>query len=518
MEELKDLVYLLDRYAVRDIDIITNPNKKKTKEDSRYWDFYTGIQKNRWKLEEDAARHFGYNSKSDKGFRRLKEGLKDRLINTILFIENNEKGEDTNLVKFQEMYKLFAASEILRRKGAYAIYKDVANRALNLSLELENLLISTHLSNVLRSLYSKNPTNRKDYERVTKIFEKTWPSFVLQTNLHDEYLTLSNLLINQKGYKIKYCEKVNSVVKKYEEYYGKKNELTVDIYLWIFKIFSCTISHDWQNGIRHSDHALKCLEESYPKGYDYLIIFGIQKASCQLMLGEYENAFETLDKYLQYVNEGKTTWFKNREIAAITSLYAGKYQQAWDLVQMATKHERFSTISEVDQETWRLYEGYLQLISRINKEEYWSKEDSAASKFRLTRLLNEMPLYSQDKRGGNIPMLILQILFYVTEMGENKKAFDEIANRVEALRKYNDRNLDPDEEHVRSDCFISLLTLLPKYLYKPLDLAKAAHPLLAKMKGYQTDIIDNSFEVEVVPYERQWEWIMRYVNELSEKK
>ncbi len=170
--------------------------------------------------------------------------------------------------------------------------------------------------------------------------------------------------------------------------------------------------------------------------------------------------------------------------------------------------ERFTSISEYNQETWRLYEGYLHLIARVPGSQLHIEN---GQQYRLSKLLNDMPIYAQDKRGGNIPLLILQVLFLLSELGTNKNALDEIQNRLEALRKYTSRNLDPNEEHVRTSLFIQLLLLLPKHVHKPTDLHKAAHELLQKMQGHENELLDTSFETEVVPYERQWDWIMGFV-------
>jgi hypothetical protein len=37
------------------------------------------------------------------------------------------------------------------------------------------------------------------------------------------------------------------------------------------------------------------------------------------------------------------------------------------------------------------------------------------------------------------------------------------------------------------------------------------------MSTVQAEVVDNSFEVEVVPYERQWAWIMYYVEQAASK-
>jgi hypothetical protein len=291
----------------------------------------------------------------------------------------------------------------------------------------------------------------------------------------------------------------------------------INIYARTIEIYSKTIEHDWDGGIVAADSALMYLDKKSPNSLEYRTYFGNHKASCLLMLGNYEDALIVLDGLMDYVPEGFPSWFKNREIAAVTNLYAENYQASWDLVQMALNHERFKIISEVDQETWRLYFGYLHFIGKVENKSYWDNDDQSTSRFRLSRLMNEMPNYTQDKRGGNIPLLILQVLFLLSDLKEHKDNFDMICNKIDAIKKYSSRNLDEKSEHFRSDCFINLLGLLPKHLHNPKTLIKTAHNTLHSMSTVQAEVVDNSFEVEVVPYERQWAWIMYYVEQAASK-
>ena len=125
-----------------------------------------------------------------------------------------------------------------------------------------------------------------------------------------------------------------------------------------------------------------------------------------------------------------------------------------------------------------------------------------AEKFRLSSWVNSISLIVQDKRGANIPVLIFQALFLLYD-----GRFDDFDNRVEALRKYRQRNLAPESEHFRTDCFIRLLENVTKYGYRHQAVEKAAVPLLEKLHSVSNDLLDRSFEIEVVPYERQWEWV-----------
>jgi hypothetical protein len=248
---------------------------------------------------------------------------------------------------------------------------------------------------------------------------------------------------------------------------------------------------------------------------DYIVLFNNQKASCLTMLGQYAEAEATLDGIVDRIPEGKTSWFKNRELAAINALYAAAYPRAWELTQTALRHERFMQIPETDQETWRLYKGYLHLLARAGALDI---DPAQRDSFRLSKWLNDMPLYAQDKRGGNIPLLILQLHFLLADYQGAPAAYDAICNKIEALRKYNSRNLDAFSAHYRTDCFLSLVQLLPKYMQQPEQLQKMAEGVLQKMALGKKFVPDNTFEVEVVPYERQWEWILGYLNKLYRTK
>jgi hypothetical protein len=515
MEELKDLVYILNRYTVRNIDVITNPEKKKTKDELRYWEFYVGIDKDTWKTEDEAAQHFGYSSKGDKGFRRLKDNLKEKLLSAILFTDLSSSEFTDYQRKSQEAAKLSSIADHLHRRGATIIYFEVAEKALSLAIETESVFQIIQITSTIRLYYAVRPKLVKDFERVSKIFDKYWPLLQLELGAQRDYILLCSNLINKKGYKKEFVPLAVEMYKKYENHLDGNKTLLFNVYSRLIEIYARILNHEWHKGLLSCNIALKSLDPYKERASSYRVTFSTQKASCLLMLGKYDESLITLTSVIDLVSEGSLSWFKNREIAAVTNLYAENYQASWDLVQMALNHERFKIISEVDQETWRLYFGYLHFIGKVENKSYWENDDQPASRFRLARLMNEMPNYIQDKRGGNIPLLILQVLFLLSDLKDNKVNYDIICNRIDAIKKYSSRNLDDKSEHFRSDCFIHLLGLLPKHLYDPKTLIKTAHTTLHRMSTVQAEVVDNSFEVEVVPYERQWTWIMYYVEQAA---
>jgi hypothetical protein len=508
MEALTDLAYLLNRYAIRDIDVIANPERKKSKEDSRYWEFYEGLRKGKWKNEDEIAKHFKYESKGDKGYRRLREGLKERTLTTLLFVDLDPNLYSSHDIKSAELTKLVAITLSLKRRGAKDLLSEVGQKALNLALELNSAVNVFQISSILVGLYATRPEYTKEFEKAMHFLKKYSEMLYWESQSQADFTTLVSEVLKSKGYKKEFSQRVREKFEKYSSKLDKEQSIYFNMHVGQLGITYFLLEHLWEKALILCNEFLDMFNKSGSSDFDNLSLFASQKSCCLIMLGKHEESIAVQDYYLKKIEFGGGRWYKNREVATIACFYGKDYQRAYSIVQEALSGERFSAISDVNQETWRLFEGYLNIIARI---EGTGLKLEDIYQFRLSKLLNEMPIHSQDKRGGNIPLLILQVHFLLSELKTNKNALDEIQNRLEALRKYASRNLDPDEEHLRTTLFIQMLLLLPKYIHKPSELRKAAHEHLQKMGGIEALPLDSSFETEVVPYERQWGWIMEFV-------
>jgi hypothetical protein len=543
MDTIKDIVSVLTRYDVRKISVLTNKDQehdlvsnrlldsncvmeslpdselrlhqsqhaigdqeKNHRLESRYVEFYNGLRDMRWSSEEQIAAHFGY-ALGDKGFRRLKEGLIDRLMNSVLFINLTGKEFTDFHLKVQEMYKLWAVAENLHRRGALTAYFRIGEKALALALETENLPAIIELCRGLKVFYATRPRFRKDFLRLSIIFDHYWPMYLAEVDSQKDYQEFISSLSEKKGYKKEYAVSAAVLYEKYKGVMVENENILFNVYTRLIHLYSQTLKHEWRQGNMIADDAITFLMKSPARNWEYIFMFSNQKAACLLMLGLYDQAREVLERIVDKIPEGKSSWFKNREILAINALYAEKYEEAYEIVSASQSHKQFNVVNEIDQETWRLYHGYLHLLVRSGRLDTAKITGENQKTFRMGKWLNEMPIYIQDKRGGNIPLLILQFHFLILDANSSPAAFDDILNRAEALRKYASRNLDKKSEHFRTDCFISLIQLLVKNWHKPKELDIAAEPILQKMSMVASVIVDNSFETEIVPYERQWKWI-----------
>jgi hypothetical protein len=77
-------------------------------------------------------------------------------------------------------------------------------------------------------------------------------------------------------------------------------------------------------------------------------------------------------------------------------------------------------------------------------------------KFSIGKFINETPVYSKDKRGHSITILVLQILFLL-----QRKKYGEVLDKMDALNMYCYRYLRKGHTF-HSNCFIKMVLEIPK--------------------------------------------------------
>ncbi|MEM9527809.1 MAG: hypothetical protein AAGA31_14435, partial [Bacteroidota bacterium] len=119
--------------------------------------------------------------------------------------------------------------------------------------------------------------------------------------------------------------------------------------------------------------------------------------------------------------------------------------------------------------------------------------------FRINRFLNSTPIYSKDKRGMNVAILSLQIIFYI-----QKKQYDVAIERIDAIEKYCSRYLY-QEDTIRAYYFIRLLLTIPKASFNPSLVMHYAKKRLKALKEVDTFAGNPFHKTEILPYEKLWE-------------
>ena len=144
-----------------------------------------------------------------------------------------------------------------------------------------------------------------------------------------------------------------------------------------------------------------------------------------------------------------------------------------------------------------MFNAYIQFLIKLKMV-----EPADGSEFRLNKFLNQVPEYSRDKQGINIPILLIQILFFLVEKKHNR-----IIDRMESLNLYAYRHLKKDDSF-RSQCFIRMLSELVKADFKRKGTVFRTEKILGKMKAVLFETFPGSTEIEIIPYEHLWEVVL----------
>ena len=141
-------------------------------------------------------------------------------------------------------------------------------------------------------------------------------------------------------------------------------------------------------------------------------IFYYNLITCYLQLREFEKGRVIIERCQTLVEPGSFNWFKLQELFFLLAMHTAHYEAAAQVLEQVMDDPRFENQSFQITEVWKIYQAYVHFLIKVGKLPLSASPSSQRnSKFKLGKFLNETPVFSKDKRGMNIPILIVQILY-----------------------------------------------------------------------------------------------------------
>lgn len=209
---------------------------------------------------------------------------------------------------------------------------------------------------------------------------------------------------------------------------------------------------------------------------------------------------DCLDQALPFVTRGSSLWIKYYDLGVRLSMATGAFYQCDQYFQEVVGSKSLVDKPAQLQEQWRIYAAYLKFIQQVRPEVIKGKNRS--NTFRLGKFMNETPVFSKDKQGMNIPILIVQFLILLTQ-----KKYHKLIDRAEALAKYQSRYLQQDE-WFRSQCFLKMLMQLPANNFHRQAVERKTEDWLSRLDKRGTQKKTGLSPCEIIPYDILWKWIL----------
>ena len=227
-----------------------------------------------------------------------------------------------------------------------------------------------------------------------------------------------------------------------------------------------------------------------------------QQILAHIQLKQLEKGECTARRAAQLIPAGTVNWFVNMELLLILSLHTRQYQRAYEVFLEAISHRGFQKLREIDKEQWRINGAYIHFLLEIGKAAA-GKGQSCLRKFRLGRFLNEVPVFSRDKQGMNVAILIIQILFLIV-----KKRYGDTIGRIDAINKYRVRYLCRDKALKRSNYFVKLLLQIPLCNFHKTAVLRRSEEYFERLKALPIEVANQPHGIEVLPYEDLWSFAL----------
>jgi hypothetical protein len=211
-----------------------------------------------------------------------------------------------------------------------------------------------------------------------------------------------------------------------------------------------------------------------------------------LRVKEFEIGLQFAEKYLPTFQPSTLHWFAYMENYLLMAVHAQQYDLALQLMKQVDNNPAFRKITKRSKEKWTLYRAYLYFVN---------PSEELLHQFDYQRFVQAVPEYSKDKQGFNVAILILQFLHFL-RTGQ----IDALLYRIECLRKYALLHLR-ESASTRSKAFFKLLETVVKEDFHPARCRQKGNYLFTKL---QTTLPpgDAFAEIEIIPYEQLWEWIL----------
>jgi hypothetical protein len=500
--ELISLAKVVSPNKIKQIEVLGNTGEVRSSVEKLYRD----LQTDKYKNEEEASNAFyGHSRYRRHYFNRLKRKLREKLVNTLFLVDLSQPDFSEYQRAYYSCYRYASAVQILiagySRKAAVALAKMTIQRAIK--YEFSDIVLQ--MAKILRYHYGAMEGEAKQFEHFDQLIQAYQPVYQAELTLEGKYTELVMYFNapqpDREAFYVKAKKYARIAEQEMSAYSGYK------LFLYGFSIITIQhqIIYDHGQLLKSCDRAIAYFKSRKDRSSSVaLFSFSFKKIPSLIALHAFERAEQEIEYCLGLTRKGKNNYFKVQEYAIILYFHAQQYDRALKVLETVYKTDQFDWLPEQSLEAWRIYDAYLHLFYEIGLV---SQRPTSNKRFRLTRLLNNVPKYSKDKTGANVTILTIHVLFLL-QQGQ----YSEIIDRMEALRTYTHRYLRKDDDF-RRNCFLKMLNRIPACGFNRSAVVRRTAQLRKRMEEVPISETRQELESEIVPFERLWDIALQLLGE-----
>jgi hypothetical protein len=515
MNSLRQIISVVNRKRISKIEIF-DKTLLSTK-DSKFTQLYEAIESGKINSDKEASLLL-YGEEDSSNYRKLKSRFHKRLLNTLFFLDLNgvNRGSEYRYNHYS-CTKALMHAKLLRFFGGFSAGAKVVKLKYSSARKYLYYDILAEYSLFLLQFYSLSGNVRAVKEEVSNY--RKYKDYADSENRGKLVYFLSIVEIVKSGTVTKNAlELLKSGIKELQHEVDNYPTSINVFHLQILKFQLFEATYDYENLLEECDNTFNLLSNSKYFTKSKIGIVTFKKLTACLNLRMYDEGVDLYYKSSNTFLEGSYNWFMIRSYGLILALHYGNRDMAYSIYNDAAKEKLSRFMTQPTKESWAILGAYSHFLLQLHDEYDQYKSYETLNKFRLYKFLNEVPIYSKDKSGYNVSLLIIQYIFSLLN-GD----YESIIQKIDSLKVYRSRYLK-DEIFKRPYTFIGMLLKVEKEGFNISRIkrvcAKDYNAIVKNRTGGGPDSENwPVHEWEIIPFERLWVYILKIIefNELPEE-
>lgn len=467
---------------------------------------YAGLRQGRVTDEESAAIEvFGEPDRSAR-FRSYRSRFRQRLLNNLFFIEPNLNRHGAYVVDVYKLHKKIFLIHTLAMFGGRITAASLASTSLRTAREYQYTIGEIQLLDFLRR-HCAVTGKVKQFDRYTLMLSRAMAILQAEQETSRMYQSLMMEYVKTAAPRTsllertaKYAEESARLAQEYRTYAITLDSLRIGI-------FYNQLAGNYSETLRLCDVA-----ERYFELYEVLTPrarYGeitLHRLESFLYLRNYDSGSGAAHQCEKYFTVGSNNWFVYMEYYFLLAMHTLRFERANEIFKEVTSHPRFSLQRESLREKWRVFEICLNYANRATQTQTVS-----GSHIDVDHLLETVPIYTKDKQGYNVPILVMHILLLL-ERGD----LDAITRRMEALKSYRSRYLRAKTNR-HSALFFKLLMIMEANSFDHDIISKKGEKYHQQLKNSPSAYTEVHEGVQILSYAWLWDRVLERLQMMQEK-
>lgn len=427
-----------------------------------------------------------------------KNKLKDRLLDALFLLDFKEANFTSRQKAYAECSKKWAVCMSLLVRNAKITGIDQMEKLLRHAIHFEFTEMTLDILRVLKLQYSTIDGDEKKYAEIKELYHKYERIWRMESKAEEYYAEIMIRYTNNKATQLENTDLARQYHAELAPYMQECDSFKLHLFGRLVQLMIHSTANDYRPTAALCEDAIAFFDKKEFDSGIPLQVFYYNLIVCYLQLREFEKGQEMIVRCEYFFEEGSFNWFKLQELFFLLAMHTQHYDEAWKIYERVIRYPKFDEKIPQIVEMWKIYEAYVHYLLKIGKISEQVLGDKPP-KFKLSKFLNELAMYSKDKRGMNSSILIVQILFSIYE-----KNYDQSIDHIERIEKYCSRYLK-ENDTFRSNAFIKMLLQIPLGAFHREAVRRKAERYFKQLQGVPLESANQTHEIEIIPFEQLWD-------------